>query len=135
MSITRSASALSTISELPTFSLRTIVKPLCRSACAYSWPRMYSSVKFLVARRIAGLPLPGSAAVAPEPPLEPQPVRASMNAASAMAANFMLPILTGSLGRHHLGCAFGHRAQRRAERLGRLRDRQLDVDHQHVEAL
>src|SRR3954451_12612946 len=97
---------------------------------------MYSSVKFLVASRIAGLPLPGNAAVAPDPPpLEPQPVRASSTAASAIAALFTVSILTGSLGRHHLRAALGHRAQRRTQRLWRIRDRQFDVDREHVEPL
>ena len=38
-------------------------KPLARRACAYSWPRMNSSVKFLVPITTGGFPAPGPFAV------------------------------------------------------------------------
>src|SRR4051812_48972782 len=96
---------------------------------------MYSSVKFFVASVMAGLPLPGSVAVLPEPPLEPQPASRITKTASTVARNLMALILTGSLDGSHRGRPVGDRVERRGHRLPGLLDRQLHVDRQHLEVL
>src|SRR3954465_11826491 len=96
---------------------------------------MYSSVKFFVASVTAGLPLPGSVAVLPEPPLEPQPASSITKTASRIARNLIALILTGSLDGSHRGRPVGDRAERRAHRLPNRIDRQLHVDREHLEVL
>src|SRR5436853_6883308 len=97
---------------------------------------MYSSVKFFVANVTEGFPAPGSSVVrASRFVPDPQPDRINKTA-SAVARRRIAVILTGSLDGSHLGAPFGHRTQRRRERLVVRRiDRELDVDGENLEVL
>src|SRR4051794_37257232 len=121
------------ISEEPMFGLRSTLYPFARSACAYSSPRTYCSVKFLSPRVTAGLPLPGwappPAAAPPELELvvllsldEPHAARASARATANRAVRPRIQVLV-VIGGFLLRGSGSVGGSRRPPRSGRRRSR------------